>query len=415
MKGRTPRRAVRFFAPLAALLWAAPVFPDAGDVFYGLELVGGQYLFAGERGNFSGNVSGYVAGTFSAGERWTFLPSLSSRYQGTKQVLDLVGAGSLFQQQMDHRLAVKAVRREPGSKWALKGLAAYKAQFLKETRDEEWLKGLFDYRMLDVGAEIEYVYAEPHSVRFSVDHVRTDFPNYTSLESQITLDFQGRPLARELAGDSVLDTRAYLFTAQASFPLRGGWSGENSLSFSWQAYPQQRVVEGSGLLSADDRRDFLTRWRVGARGAYAPRIGLRLEPGLSFGIDNTASNQNSYDALRTEYLPGYYNFVEYRLSPSLTARLGDSRLPAVAALSGSAAFRRHAHRKTQNASGTYREERLRQASWLVSASFSYPVSPFLSLVMNIQHGRTTSNQDFEQFYSYNYTATNYLAGLRLEY
>ena len=62
---------------------------------YGLQVLGGQYFFAGDKGALSGNISGVVAPAMKFNERWSLLPSLNSSYQGTKQVVDLVGAGTL--------------------------------------------------------------------------------------------------------------------------------------------------------------------------------------------------------------------------------------------------------------------------------------------------------------------------------
>ena len=157
---------------------------------YGLQVLGGQYFFAGDKGALSGNISGVVAPAMKFNERWSLLPSLNSSYQGTKQVVDLVGAGTLVQEQMEHRAALKAVYSPEGSRWRFKPSASFKAQLLKETRGETWGKGLFDYRKWNAGFETEFMYHDPFSVRLGLDYYETSFHNYTSLESQAATAFR---------------------------------------------------------------------------------------------------------------------------------------------------------------------------------------------------------------------------------
>lgn len=382
---------------------------------YNLQVLGGQYFFRGERGNLSGNVSGMVAPAMTLNERWVVMPSLSTRFQGTKQVVDLVGSGTLFQQQMDHRAAVKAVYHRPASKWSLKPSASYSLQLLKETQDETWFEGLFDYRMLDIGLEGEYEYRRDYSIRVGADYIFTHFPNYTSLESQTAFDFQGQSLARELVGDQVLDTHAMMFFSSISAPLGRRVRGESRLIFTRQNYPNQPIVGGDGLLTGDTREDFVTHWSVAASMPVEASLDVQIVPRLEWAVSNTVSTQNNYDARRIEYQPGYYNSLELRATPSVRVLLGDVRQPIDVNLSTSLAVRRYPHRKIQNEAGTYQDETLRQNSWMLHLTAAYPMAPQMSLLFNFQHGKASSNQGFQQFYSYNYTATNYLIGFRYEY
>ena len=54
-------------------------------------------------------------------------------------------------------------------------------------------------------------------------------------------------------------------------------------------------------------------------------------------------------------------------------------------------------------------------NFMVNSSLTYPMAPRFSLVLNVQHGRGTSNQTFEQFYKYNYTTTSYLIGFNYDF
>jgi hypothetical protein len=385
------------------------------EMLYGLEILGGQYYFRGDRGNLTGNVTGFVAPVLLVNENWTILPSWSSRYQGTKQVVDLVGAGSLFQQQMNHRGAVKAVYRRPDSKWAQKGSLGYTLHLLKETADESWFDGLFDYQRIDIGYEAEFHYSAPHSVRFGSDIILTHYPNYTSLESQQALDFNGETLARELIGDNILDSRAFSVYSGLTGRIKDAVFYEADIRFSRTSFGQQHIVSGSGLLNEDSRVDLATDINASVSRPVDVGVDMRFTPSVSLGVSNNVSNQNSYDALRTEFQSGFYNYTEWRVGPGVRADLGDLRQPITVSLSSSLSFRKYPNRKIQSDSGTYGSDTLTQDRWTIDFSASYPIAPRLRLLFQFQYGRSSSNQSFEQFYSYNYTATNYLGGFRFEY
>src|SRR3989338_131160 len=203
---------------IAACLWLGFAGRAAeGSPPSGLQMLGGQYFFAGEKGSLSGNVSGMVAPALKFNEQWALLPSLNSSYQGTKQVVDLVGAGTLFQEQRAHRASLKSVYTSPGGNWRLKPSASYKYELLKETKDEDWGNGLFDYKKWDLGFEGEYVYREPFSLRAGFDYYQVAFLNYKTLESQAAQNFSG--LSRELTGDRILDSRNYALSLGVDAPV----------------------------------------------------------------------------------------------------------------------------------------------------------------------------------------------------
>ena len=77
-------------------------------------LMGGQYFFQGARSSLSGNAS-LVASPVVKMTQWSLMPMYSGGYQGTKGVGESVGAGTLFQEQMDHRLSFSALRPLKGS------------------------------------------------------------------------------------------------------------------------------------------------------------------------------------------------------------------------------------------------------------------------------------------------------------
>lgn len=412
------RLELRQLAGVAAVglcLAATPARAVEVSPLFGLQVLGGQYFFGGDRGNLTGNVSAVAAPALKFDERWALLPSVQSSYQGTKQVVDLVGAGTLFQEQMDHRAGVKAVYTPEGSSWRLKPSVNFRYQLLKETKDEDWGSGLFDYRRVGLGFEGEYVIRDPFSLRLGADYYKVEFPNYQSLESKASEQFTG--LSRELVGDKVLDNDNLLVSSSLELPIGDRLIGEAGVLANYGRFPQQGIVDQSGNTTASRREDLYGAVSVGAKMPMEHNADLRTLGGLTLAYTVMTSNQNNFDAQRAQFTPLYYNYTELRAAPSFKAFFGRRRLkqPIVAGLSVNVWWRNYGHRLIQDGSGVYQSDTLYTLNWMTSASLTYPMAKRFNLVFNLQHGRAHSNQRFESFYKYNYSVTNYLFGFSYDY
>jgi len=383
---------------------------------YSLRFLGGQYFFGGGQSKLSGNISGLAAPGVRYSDRWSFFPSLSSAFKGTKEVVDVVGAGTVFQEQMDHRAAFKAVYTPDrvGEKWRIKPWAGFKARLLNETRDEGFGSGLFDYRTLDLGLEAEYLYRKPFGVRASLTYFRVHFPNYTSLESQAAADFQGQSLSRELVGDHVLDSSGQLLRVSGEAPWRG-LVLEGACSIMHQSYGEQHLVDASGELSGPLRRDFTQS--LSGSASFPHRFTGRVKMNASFSLDFTwkESNQNGYDALRLRFNEDYYGYRELQVRPGLRFLVGEADWPTTFGLDTVLTLRSYTGREIQNAAGLYQGDTLRQNSFFFSATLSRPIAQRMKALFNVQHGLAWSNQEYEAYYRYGYSATNYLFGVSYDY
>jgi hypothetical protein len=402
----------------AILLLACSASAVEFDPLYKLQVLGGQYFFSGEQANLSGDALALAAPALKFNEAWAFLPAAQASYQGTKQVLDLVGAGTLFQQEMDYRGSARLIWSPEGSPWRIKPSFSYKYEFLKETKDEQWGSGLFDYQKWCFGMEAEYLWRDPYSWRFGVDYYETNFPNYSSLESQAALLFQGQSLARELVGNHVLDSQNVAASVAVDGPVQERVVMQGSLSVTYRNFSQQPVVDAVGDLSADSRKDVYTTAQWTARMPAELNRDLRLLGAIELGYSYNSSNQNDYDAANVYYTPYFYNYGEWRIGPSLkflAGPQGPGSRPMVLDLSGAWSRRNYPYRTAQDATGVYDNGPLHTTGWTLDASLTYPMLRRWSLVLEAQYGRSTSNQSFEQFYRYNYWVADYLFGVSYEY
>ncbi|MCM2304594.1 MAG: hypothetical protein NDJ72_07820 [Elusimicrobia bacterium] len=393
-------------SPAGALEWT-PIF--------GVQALGGVHFFRGEKGSLSGNADAVFAPAIKWDEKWSFLPSARSSYEGTRRVTDVLGTATPAQERMEHKAAFRAVWADPASRWRLKPGLSYKLSFLRETFDESWGGGLFDERLWTIGGEAEFLTREPHSLRASLDWFDATYPNYTSLESQAALQFEGRPLARELVGDMVLDRSGARLGAAFDMPAGERVRLDAGMSTVWSRYGSQKVVNEGGQFDAVGREDFLTSISLAARMPHEWNADLRALGSLTFGAGVLSSNQNGYDATRGKFLPKFYDYREYSLTPAVKLLVGPDRAPVSVDLAVGWRRRAYTGRRAQDASGAYSGGPLTTTEWTVAGTLTYPIVKRFSLVFTLERASASSNQRFERYYRYAYEATSALAGFRWDW
>jgi hypothetical protein len=388
---------------------------------YNASLMGGQYFFKGQRASLSGNASAVAAPMLVKDDQWSFIPMFASNYQGTKGINDGVAAGTLFQQQMDHRISFTAIDSIPNTNWKLKPSLSYKRVFMKETTDEEWGKGLFDYDKLALGFEAENVYMDPFSYRLGFDVYKVRFVNFQSLESQSGLDPLGNPLGRENAGTNVLDTNNYQLSASISRPYpyddpKVALSASYSLLL--QDYGNDPIVDERGQFQAGSRKDFVQT--LGASVGYPRKLAIgsiegRLNSsfGLNFAVNT--SNQNTFDVAQARFVPNTYSYIQFGLGPSASYSWGPEKTPTSVGMSIRYTRTMYQGRLAQDGNGLYVGERQRQNRYSVGLNYAYPMGGGLYLKAQTNLLWVRSNNLFEKTYAYNYTTANYLMGFSWEY
>jgi hypothetical protein len=247
------------------------------------------------------------------------------------------------------------------------------------------------------------------------DFYHIGFVNFRSLES-IIKDSQGNAMARELAGDSVLDS--YNHSIYAGGTKEGPWRSyfEGNLALTLRLFPEQHVVNASGQLDNPTRRDlasqFAMAWRLPRElsSSWKAVSGARLSAGYNI------SNQNSYDAQRLRFLKDYYDSTSVRAGVDLHLSHNLKReRPLELDLSATLGRTDYYGRRSQDTSGLYLGSRIYQYDAVLNAGVSYPIAPHFVWTSQIGYGRQASNQRFERLYRYNLTTTTYRIGFGYEF
>jgi hypothetical protein len=372
------------------------------------QLLGGQYYYKGSESSFGGFASLVASPFMKFNEEWSLVPLYSGVYQGTKQVQDLVGGGTLFQDSQNHNVSVKGIRSF-GNGLRLKAVTGYGMEFLRETEDEGWTEGLYDNRRLSFGTESEWSWQKDSFVRFAYDFYAIHFPNYQSLSSQAAAVGQGR----ELDAPDVLDTRNHMLTLAAQVPVIANGLVETSLSQTWTAFPDQHLVDRSGSLVSDLRSDSAQRMSLRGTWPVAATSRMRLFSTLGYTYTHLFSDQNHYDASRTFFNGNYYAYHTHALNSNWTMLLGEA--PWTLQLNGTVSRQNYSDRLVQDSTGAYGTETTRVDFATLGLAVSYPIAKGFQVKGSTAFGWNNSNNTYSQLYQYHYNTQTYLMGFTYAY
>ena len=386
-----------------------PAWKAQGDV----DLMLGQYFFNGAAGSLNGYASADAQLLRSLSSDWGFYLDGRASYTGFKQVDELAGGGTLFQQSMDASLGAKWIKRWDEG-WSLKPSVGLDAQLFRETKDESWGKGLYDYYRPEAGVVWEHKTRLsdeiPWTWQLSYDLYYTRYPHFQSLTTQF-----GTEQTAPNPGSHILDTVSNQFGYRNEYDLPDFISAWIFYSISFVSFTDQKVVQAQGQFLSTNRSDTNQSLNVGASKRFNDwQILGRIRPvaALGFTITDQISNQNDFDAdpKRLKFIGAFYDYWEARVSPSLTTTFLATK--TIVRLGADFASRSYTGRLAQNTDGSYKGEKLQQLSESVALDASYPVwRDDLLLKARVAWSNTSANTAFEQTYQYNYHDYNYFAGV----
>lgn len=370
-----------------------------------LSLYGGKYYLDGEAASFDGKFDAFISPSIILNDNNELYPLYMGYYNGTQDIQELAGGGVLTRQRQEHTLSLKYVKINDFDK--IKPRISYSKALVKETKDEKWGDGLFDYNTLSAGIEFEQ--ERPYGTFIeSYDFSSVKYPNYATLisQAQTVIDTTTYSELSQNAGTDILDNISHRFGFSYTwFPQQLVMT--SGFDFTYRKYDDQAIVSRTGSFKSDKRKDI--------------NIGLDFKvekPAKPVNISFTAafdylnSNQNSYDASRTKYIDDYYSYIQAELDPSLNFYFKNK-----GSFGWTLSFRKlyYLGRLAQDAAGNYKSSKINQEYWLNSIYLKYPVSSNFFAKLIYSYNVSSSNMKYEAGYRYNYRANNYLIGIEWEF
>ncbi|MBI4802086.1 MAG: hypothetical protein HY796_06145 [Elusimicrobia bacterium] len=377
-----------------------------------LDLFGGRYFFENQSGAFNGYgfLDAQLAKNYSSSSG--FFISARSAYTGFKQVNELAGGGTLFQQSLDSSLGFKRIKRYEGG-YSLKPRAAVKNQLFRETKDEKWGKGLYDFTRYEAGLTLERKtrlgLSAPWIYQLSWDIFYTRYTRFKTLAGQY-----GQELAAPNPGSRTLDTITNQISYDNELDLPGFIKAEIFMAVSMIGYQDQKVINSEGKYLSSRRSDSYQALNAGLSKRYNDLDllgGVRPALGVRLGLANLFSNQSHLDTdpARLKFTRDFYNYFETRLAPNAQFTFIGSGL--IARLGYEIAMRRYSGRPAQKSDGAYTSKKLTQYSNSFSFEAVYPLARPLDLKLQGNWAASRSNNRYEQVYRYNYESFMYFAGM----
>lgn len=402
---------------LVAILPAASAAAESGwlDAFRQAQwspIIDGRFLlgqtFINDRSSsWHGNGDIQITPAAKFSDSFGLIPTYAGSFEGTRSATELAGGTQLFQESQSHWLSVKGIYR--AGDWKVKPQASYRWELLRETADEDWGSGLFDYRKPATGLEAEYSASERVKANASFDYYAIDFPNYASLESRALPG-----LGREQAGARTLNSRSASWTWGGEFPLPvENAAARLSFNVTDRNFPEQHLVLASGQLAGENRIDDIKS--ASCALGYRRRLAERVAAALTLNIVEArySSNQNHYDPELNVFNPNFYSYEERALQPGVELLIGKRKVEA--SVSYLRIERSYLDRLAQDAAGTYLSDRvnLLQESFLFK--LAVPLGRGLKFLAETALTDSSSNMAYQKVFQYNYTISNEFVGLTYSY
>lgn len=400
-------------AVVSVIFLMTPLSVFASTGFLDAELLGGQFMYRGSASSFGGIAKVTGGPAFSLSEKSSLFLTYDGNYNGFKSVSDLVGGDQLFQQSMDHTARVK-YKYAVSDTWSLKPSIAYTKEFFRETKDETWGKGLYDFDRLTAGVDSEWkmeLFQRPASLVASYHFFRTTYPNFRSLGSSLGQEIATNP------GSRTLDTLAHQLGGGGSIQLSPAWTLSSSYDLTFRSFVDQKIINSDAQYGTNNRLDIVNGLGIGAsfvpqREWTMPMLGTKLRGGMELGyhVEYLQSNQNHFDTdpSLNFFNEAFYDYLDNSISATFSAFFANK---AQVSFGYNLDFRSYLKRHVQDANGQYLAPTLNQTTHILSLTASYPIAKGFSWKIAGHWQKSESNMAFERTYRYNYGAAQYFAGV----
>lgn len=283
--------------------------------------------------------------------------------------------------------------------------------YYKETRDEDWSEGLYDY--IDKGGmlDFEYTLSEPKAkiyreLGFETEYYRRKYPNFKSL---ISLATPTAPEEHEKDYDGIKFTLAFLE------------QNPDGLSFEVEYQPllkyfiDKLAVDSDGVLISGRKREDNQHT---ANVNFSYPFSKRLTFGLDYQMIFNRSNQNFYDSRDTIILSDdiftshYYSYKSFGVKPKITYDIPLTKEKNLTTyLNYSYLDRIYSDRKAQGSNGAYTDSREEDQYHTIGVGFSYPLTNKIKALCLFNYTKAKSNMKYEEYYRYNYDLMSIACGV----
>ncbi|MDD5737516.1 MAG: hypothetical protein PHH20_04415 [Candidatus Omnitrophica bacterium] len=361
------------------------------------------------------NISGSYAPTVKLNDTQYLIPLYSGAFERMRQYITQEEGGRFYNMWQLHNASL-ALRTKHSEEWVSRfgGIATW--NLLKETQDEEFGKGLYDYRDFGFTFDLRQTVTMPaqkeHIYDMGFEYFRRTYPNYRSL---ISLASTTAPEVNEK------DFDGFKFSWGYEDLSKSGLSWDIKPSLLLKSFIDKKLINEDGTLNGSSKRkDYVL---TNDMGFDMPVFGNdRFVLSGDGNVTYNHSNLDLYDSRGTLilnddiYTERYYSFLSASAYPYITYYhpIGKDK---ILALRGGYSFlyRHYPGRKAQEVNGDYTDSKQHDREHAVHFSSSYPITKELSWVTYFDYSWVKSNQKYEQFYTYTYNIYQVQSGISVQF
>ena len=411
--------AASLFFTLGAGLILVPVTARAeaskNNFFYVLEAegLGGYSDIPGHHGTVSSIDSWLVSPTWKLNDKLYWINLYNGSFDRSAQVVAQEEGGRRADTTQSHNLS-SSLKYNVTDTWSLRPLFFAEWNFVNETADEKFGKGLYDYHDIGGGIESSWITQETREQkdenRLGFRYLNREYPNYHSL-----LSLFDRNSSVE---DNEKDLNGYKFNLSHDSRSKEGWSWGLEGIFFYKDYTDKKTIDLNGIRSGGARQDYVEYVNAHIAHPLSKEWMFRLDGQFT---DNQ-SNLDFYDTHNTStfaddnFLKNYFDYFSFMAKPSLiyTKNIEKDR-DFVLTVSYTFDALHYPGRKAQDVSGVYQAADEQDYTHTVTAKTNYPLTKYVSWVVYGSYANATSNQKFESFYLYTYESWTAVTGISFKY
>jgi hypothetical protein len=375
-----------------------------------LDLLGTYSKIQGHDETWGAIVDALVSPAIKMNDNYYIIPLYNFNYTREQQIIAEEEGGYSVQQTMNHNVYLtNKFRLNDRFVTKLSGFGTW--AYYKETKDEDWSDGLYDYT--DVGALLDFEY-EIGALRdksfdelgLELEYYRREYQNFKSL---ISLASPTAPEENEKDYDGYKLAVGYLRDSADALSIEALYQP------LWKRYVDKLVVGSDGvLISGDKRKDLQHTLDLNFRYPQTERLTFYLDNQL---IINT-SNQNFYDSKDTiilsddEFIDDYYEYTSYMLRPKVSYDIPvKEEKDLTVHLAYAFLDKQYDDRKAQSSSGAYTNDEQEDKFHTFSLGLSYPLTEKVKAIALFDYTIAKSNMEYEKYYRYNYDLMSVACGI----
>ncbi len=351
---------------------------------------------------------GSISPVIKFSDRTYLIPLYNSSFKKERQIISVEEGARIYSHTQSHNLSL-ALKRIHTPRLSSRSNLFVGWNLNKETADESWGEGLYDYRDRGFEVDLQYTTQETEDrvgmLNFGLQYYRRDYPNFKSL---ISLASPTAPEVNEKNYDGYRATVGYELTRAQDLTFGAQYSA------LLKNFCDKKVIDSGGILQDEEREDNVHTINLNMR--YAPSEKFTL--GLDSELVINQSNQNFHDSRDTVpltddvFTPDYFDYLSYELGPSLTyihklKKGGDVRFK----FDYSFLVRDYPGRKAQEQDDTYTDDDQTDLVHRFSATVSYPLTKRLRWIFLYEYSINRSNMEYERYYRYDYDIYHILTGI----